>query len=60
MTTKMLLAELHELAHQWDQEARDRHLDGMDASAETLRACRDELHRLIKRHDQESDGSSRR
>jgi len=52
MTTKMLLAELHELAHQWDQEARDRHLDGMDASAETLRACRDELRRLIKRHEQ--------
>lgn len=45
-----LLAELAELVNQWDQEARDRHLDGMDASAETLRACRDELRRLVKRH----------
>lgn len=49
--TKALLAELMELAQQWDQEARDRHRDGMDASAETLRACRDELRRLVKRYE---------
>ncbi|MBB5875905.1 hypothetical protein [Xanthomonas sp. 3498] len=45
-----LLAELQDLIAEWDQEAADRHRDGMDASAATLRACRDELRRLLKRH----------
>ena len=46
----LLLSELTELAADWDQEARDRHLDGMASSADSLRACRDELRRILRRH----------
>lgn len=45
-----LLQDLKELAEDWDQEAAARHRDGMDASADTLRACRNELRQLIQRH----------
>lgn len=45
-----LLAELEELAYDWDLEARDRHIDGMEGSAEALRGCRDELRRILRRY----------
>ena len=46
-----LLAELEQLAYDWDQEARDRHIDGMQGSAEALRGCRDELRRIVQHLD---------
>ncbi|MCG8275423.1 hypothetical protein [Stenotrophomonas sp. NLF4-10] len=46
-----LLNDLHEPIEDWDREAKDRHIDGMAASADTLRACRDELRRIVKRHE---------
>lgn len=46
-----LLAELAELANDWDQEARARHLDGLSESADTLRSCRDELRAVLRRHN---------
>lgn len=47
-----LLAELESLVADWDQEAKDRHIDGMADSASTLRACRDELKAIVRRHRQ--------
>jgi len=45
-----LRADLAELADAWDQEARDRRLDGLSESAATLRGCRDELRAILRRH----------
>lgn len=45
-----LLAELAGLVAAWDQDAKDRHLDGMASSADALRGCRDELRAIIRRH----------
>lgn len=49
-----LLHELEELAHEWDDQARERHRDGMDASADAYRSCRDDLRRLIKQAKKEA------
>jgi hypothetical protein len=45
-----LLAELESLVLDWDQEAKARHIDGMAESADTLRACRNELKAIVRRH----------
>lgn len=50
--TKDLKADLHDLVDQWNVEARARQLDGMGASADTLRDCGDDLQRLLQRHTQ--------
>ncbi|HEV2540250.1 MAG TPA: hypothetical protein VGU03_11135 [Frateuria sp.] len=49
-----LLQQLEELAIDWDEQARDRHSEGLAASADAYRSCRDDLRRLIKQAKKEA------
>lgn len=54
MGAEKILAELDLLVTEWDQQAKSRHIEGMAASADAYRDCRDDLRRLIKRAQKET------
>jgi hypothetical protein len=54
MTTDRILSELAILATDFDEQARDRAREGMDASADAYRDCRDAVRALARRMKKES------
>ena len=57
--SERLLTELDTLAIEFDQQARDRAREGMDASAEAYRDCRDTVRALAKRLRKEAGDEHR-
>jgi ElaB/YqjD/DUF883 family membrane-anchored ribosome-binding protein len=55
MTTDRILSELAILATDFDEQARDRAREGMDASADAYRDCRDAVRQLARWIKAEAD-----